>query len=78
LGLARRVEFGQGYYRYERAEPEDGPHHHHLVCQRCGKIEDFLGCDVAALASRLEAESGFKVERHQLELYGTCPGCQAP
>ena len=26
--------------------------------------------------SRLEAESGFRVERHQLEMYGTCPDCQ--
>ena len=77
LGLARRVEFGQGYYRYEREEAQDGPHHHHLVCQRCGKVEDFHGCDVGKLAMRLEQESGFKVERHQLELYGTCPTCQA-
>ena len=76
LGLARRVEFGQGYYRYEREEPQEGPHHHHLVCRRCGRVEDFHGCDIGDLASRLEAESGFKVERHQLELYGTCPACQ--
>lgn len=77
LGLARRVEFGQGYYRYEREEPQDGPHHHHLVCRRCGRVEDFQGCDIAVtLTARLEAESGFKVERHQLELYGTCPSCQ--
>ncbi len=75
-GIARRVEFGQGYYRYEREENQDGPHHHHLVCQKCGKIEDFHGCDVASLAARLEEESGFKIERHQLELYGTCPTCQ--
>ncbi len=78
LRLARRVEFGQGYYRYEREEPQAGPHHHHLVCNQCGKIEDFHGCDIAqTLAARLEEESGFKVERHQLEMYGTCPSCQA-
>jgi Fur family transcriptional regulator, ferric uptake regulator len=76
IGLARRVEFGQGYYRYEREEPQSGPHHHHLVCRRCGRVEDFHGCDIGPLTSRLEAESGFKVERHQLELYGTCPTCQ--
>lgn len=76
LGLARRVELGQGYARYERAERQDGPHHHHLVCERCGKIEDFHGCDVATLAARLESESGYKIARHQLELYGTCPACQ--
>ena len=76
LKLARRVEFGQGYYRYEREEPQTGPHHHHLVCQRCGAIEDFHGCDIAALVARLEDESGFRVERHQLELYGICPACR--
>ncbi len=78
LGLVRRVEFGQGYYRYEREEPQEGPHHHHLVCQRCGRVEDFHGCDISTLKLRLEAESGFTVERHQLELYGTCPSCQEP
>lgn len=76
LHLARRVELGQGYARYEREETQDGPHHHHLVCERCGRIEDFHGCDVARLAERLESESGFKIARHQLELYGTCPTCQ--
>lgn len=75
LGLVRRVEFGQGYYRYERAESQDGPHHHHLVCERCGRVEDFHGCDLHALTARLEQESGFRVERHQLEIYGICPNC---
>lgn len=76
LKLARRVEFGQGYYRYEREEPQTGPHHHHLVCEQCGRVEDFHGCDVADLAARLESESGFAIARHQLEMYGTCPDCR--
>ena len=77
LRLIRRVEFGEGYYRYERDEPQDGPHHHRLICQSCGKIEDFAGCDIAqTLTARVEAESGFKLRRHQLELYGTCSSCQ--
>ena len=76
MKLARRVEFGQGYYRYEREEPQTGPHHHHLVCEQCGRVEDFHGCDVADLAARLESESGFAIARHQLEMYGTCPDCR--
>lgn len=76
LRLARRVEFGQGYYRYEREEPQDGPHHHHLICQICGRVEDFLGCLVPEMVRRLEEERGFRVERHELELYGTCTACQ--
>ena len=76
MGLARRVELGEGYYRYEREESQDGPHHHHLVCQQCGRVEDFHGCDITPLAARCFAESGFQVERHQLELYGTCATCR--
>ena len=76
MGLARRIEFGEGFYRYEREESQTGPHHHHMVCQKCGKIEDFDGCDLAVLISRLEAEKGFAVQKHQLELYGACADCR--
>lgn len=80
MGLLRRIEFGQGYFRYERAESQDtADHHHHLVCENCGRIEDFHGCaDLAPLTERVATESGFSIARHQLELYGTCAACQAP
>lgn len=77
MNLARRIEFGEGFYRYEREESQTGPHHHHMVCQKCGKIEDFDGCDLASLIGRLEAEKGFTVEKHQLELYGACADCRS-
>lgn len=76
MGLARRIEFGEGFYRYEREESQTGPHHHHMVCQKCGKIEDFDGCDLAALISRLEAEKNFVIEKHQLEFFGACANCR--
>lgn len=78
LGLARKVEFGQGYARYERSEAQDGPHHHHIVCEQCGDVVDFDECAISDLAKRLETSSGFRISRHQLELYGTCPSCQLP
>ena len=76
MGLARRIEFGEGFYRYEREESQTGPHHHHMVCQKCGKIEDFDGCDLAHLIGKLEAERGFAVEKHQLEFFGACADCR--
>ena len=75
LKLARRIEFGQGYYRYERAEPQEGPHHHHMVCEGCGVVEDIHDCIVTDWAAALAEKSGFRVERHQLELFGTCANC---
>ncbi len=75
MGLVRRVEFGQGYARYEREESQAGPHHHHIVCRQCSRIEDFHGCDLQGLTAQLEGDTGFRIERHQLELYGVCPKC---
>lgn len=76
MGLANRIEFGQGYARYERSEPQDGPHHHHIVCENCGDVADFDECDISGLAKKLETSSGYRISRHQLELYGVCPACQ--
>jgi Fur family ferric uptake transcriptional regulator len=51
-------------------------HHHHLVCTRCGKIDDLAGCLLDPLLADLEANTSFRVEGHHLELYGTCGQCQ--
>lgn len=74
-GLAQRIELNEGYFRYEIAESSERPHHHHLVCRTCGKIEDFQHCGLDHLTERLEKESGFRVDEHKLEIFGTCPAC---
>src|SRR4249919_2178076 len=40
LGLASRIEVGQGMARYERVEPS-GDHHHHMICDECGNVLPF-------------------------------------
>src|SRR5689334_3478308 len=37
LGLVQRVEFGDGGARFEPMLP-GGEHHHHAVCDRCGRV----------------------------------------
>ena len=56
--------------RYEMAE---SPHHHHFQCNTCRRVYDVPGCpgDLRRLAPR-----GFKVERHDLTLYGRCSACR--
>lgn len=56
---------------YERAGKE---HHHHFHCRECGKVFEVEGCpgNLKSLAP-----PGFKVEGHELTLYGVCPGCRA-
>lgn len=71
-GLANRLEFGEGKYRYELA----GQEHHHLICESCGKIEDISDCHIADLEQEITQKKGFKVKRHSLEFYGVCASCQ--
>ena len=49
-----------------------GHHHHHIVCIKCGKVDDVHGC---ALAGTIQA-SGYKVLHHLIQLEGLCPRCK--
>ena len=51
-------------------------HHHHLICNRCGRVVDFTGHRLAELEKRLAKESGFRIDSHVLEFTGLCLPCQ--
>ena len=63
---------GEGRPAYVRCNPE---HHHHLVCLSCGKVEDTELCATPSQRA-LSRRHGFEAESHELEIYGTCKGCQ--
>ncbi len=54
-----------------------GGHHHHLVCNGCGRVVDFGNCGLDSLEQRVMRETGFKIDQHLLEFSGSCPECQA-
>jgi Fur family ferric uptake transcriptional regulator len=70
LGVVRRLDLGDGP-RYELAED----HHHHLICEGCGSVEEFEQCplDPARLP---RVWSDFEIRAHSLEVYGTCADCR--
>jgi Fur family ferric uptake transcriptional regulator len=76
LRLAQRVDVGDGIARFEpsRAGHE---HHHHLVCDDCGKVAPFsdepLERALAGAAGRL----GYALEQHDVVLRGACEDCRA-
>lgn len=49
-------------------------HHHHLVCVSCGSVEETELCG-APSASEVRRRHGFRVETHELEVYGRCARC---
>jgi Fur family transcriptional regulator, ferric uptake regulator len=71
--ILRHVDFHDGVCRYELG---GSPDHHHLHCTKCGKLLEFDCNNLVELANILVKETGFKIERHQLEVYGICPACR--
>lgn len=49
-------------------------HHHHLVCESCGRVDE-APCDVGDALERAAAACGFRATRHELSLYGVCAAC---
>jgi Fur family ferric uptake transcriptional regulator len=47
-------------------------HHHHFHCELCQRVFDLPGCP--GNMERL-IPAGFRLERHELVLYGQCPQC---
>lgn len=77
LGLVQRVDLGDGVARFERADLR-GDHHHHLVCQRCGKVEPFADQALEAALARVAGGRGYDVAAHDVLLRGACGDCRLP
>jgi len=73
LGYLRRLHGADGCHQYVRATPG---HYHHLVCTHCGRVVEFDGCSVSAMTDTIAAHTQFRIESHNLELFGVCPDCQ--
>jgi len=76
--VVRRVDSGDDHARFELHESLTG-HHHHLVCDGCGRIEDFDVPDefearVADLVA-VAADRGFRVDAHRFDMVGRCADC---
>lgn len=86
LGFARKLHLAEGCHSYalsaaglrvEQAhEREDEPHAHHIICQECRRAVEFDGCDIDGVISAVQAQTGFAVRSHWLEMFGLCPACQ--
>ncbi len=75
-GLVRRVTIDPRFASYEWVHDE-GHHHHHLVCEQCGLIEEIPNCELEALEKQvLRQTSQFKeIRSHSLEFFGVCKQC---
>ena len=51
-------------------------HHHHIHCEKCQRTAELDGCALQETLGAFERQSGYRVTRHKLQVYGLCPECQ--
>jgi Fur family ferric uptake transcriptional regulator len=73
LDLLTRVDVGDGVARYE---PQRHAHHHHLVCDGCGRLEPFEDDGLERAIRRLADRVSFDVSDHDVTLHGSCESCR--
>jgi Fe2+ or Zn2+ uptake regulation protein len=72
-GEIREVNSDASFARFEIA----GPQHYHLVCRKCGHIEDCVLPVDKSLEERVKSITSFKIEQHELDFIGLCSKCQS-
>jgi Fur family transcriptional regulator, ferric uptake regulator len=74
LDLLTRVDVGDGVARYE---PQRSAHHHHLVCDDCGRLEPFQDDALERAIHGLATRVSFDVSDHDVTLHGSCENCRS-
>jgi len=76
LRLVQRVELGDGIARFEPSHL-DGEHHHHLVCDDCGKVEPFSDPGLERALEQAARRLEYGMRAHEVVLHGHCGDCRA-
>jgi Fur family ferric uptake transcriptional regulator len=72
-GFAQKKLFEGQPPRYEHHHL--GRHHDHLICTKCGRIEEFRNEELERLQLEIATSQGFHMLQHKMEIYGLCSQC---
>ncbi|MGB5427128.1 MAG: ferric iron uptake transcriptional regulator [Gammaproteobacteria bacterium] len=73
-GLVTRHHFEGGHSVFELNE---GSHHDHIVCVKCGQVDEFIDETIEKRQKAIAADLGYELTDHCLYMYGICKKCQA-
>jgi Fur family ferric uptake transcriptional regulator len=73
-GIARKVDFGEGRFRFEHSYRH--PRHFHLICKVCNRSSEFLSSDIEVLIEEVAVARSFSAHQSVLQIYGTCEECR--
>jgi Fur family ferric uptake transcriptional regulator len=71
LIIKHNFEGGQSVF-----ELDHGVHHDHLVCVKCGKVEEFVDEMIEKRQEEIAVQAGYMITDHSLNIYGICKRCQ--
>lgn len=72
LGVAHKISNG-AVVRYKSCELDH--HHHHIICQSCGRVVEFEICDISEWSKKVAESTGYQVIDHQINFFGLCKAC---
>ncbi len=75
LGILSRLNLDDNISRYELILEDEAHTHHHLICDRCGKIYEVHEDLLDALEQHVKEKYGFEVRNHKLKFFGVCSNC---
>lgn len=73
VGLIKELTYGDASSRFDFITHD----HYHIICEECRDIVDFQYPGLEEIERLAAHVTGFKVNSHRLEVYGTCPTCLA-
>lgn len=73
LGMVTETRLGDGLVRYHSIKKG---HHHHLVCNRCGRVIDLPEEALNPLKEKLKSGYGFETDLKHLAIFGICSECR--
>jgi Fur family ferric uptake transcriptional regulator len=73
-GLVKMHRFGRGHALFEHIYGRQ--HHDHMVCDRCGKVIEFVNEEIERLQDEVCHAHGFAATNHVMQIFGICSGCQ--
>ncbi|MEK3733491.1 MULTISPECIES: Fur family transcriptional regulator [Paenibacillus] len=71
-GMVRELTYGDNSSRFDANVSE----HYHVICEQCGKIEDFSYSSLEDVQRQAEKSTGFEIKGLRMELYGLCKSCK--
>lgn len=72
-GIVVRHNFEEGHSIFEL---KGSDHHDHLVCVKCGKVDEFVDEVIEAHQAAIAKKAAYKMTDHSLIIYGVCSDCQ--